>query len=465
MKYHINPETGEALKCSAGVKLCPYEGKTVHADSVEEARNLYEQSQQENLFIKNRKNVDEDNTGSEDNNGETVYRIPVSMIDKARSIIDRTNKRLAKQGIDDRFTFSEETVLEEYTDSSGFKRAREYVAFKVEQPSLSYNGYEFLAVVDKEEAGLVTRTAPGVEFGGWRPEKQSCEHCGQSRHRSKTYIIAGPDGKRRQIGSTCVDSYLGIKPEGLWALGFDPLSKLNDNDDFKTESARTTHIETDYTLAMALAVSDNGKNFVSKSIAYDIGLTSTADLVDRALYGSAPIDAEWRTEMMHKADEYVENGRVAEIKKNVAEMEGSNDYVTNLKTIAAGEWVSHKNTGVLISALAAERKAREAKKNAVEWKSGYTAPVGESVKGLKMKVLINDVRETYDPYNYRSNSVLKSRMVFQDEEGHQVVWWASRKIDVEPGTELVLKGGKVKKHETYKGVDQTVLTRVKVDED
>lgn len=454
-KFHINPDTGEALPCSAAEGSCPYGEGTIHGSSINEARNLYEESQKDNLFTTKKKEESERYT----------YYVPMHAVERARSIIEKTNKRLARQGIEERFTAEEEVKTETYTDIYGVPRSKEFVNFHLNAPSISYNGYEFLAVVDKEDGGLVTRTAQNVELNGWRPKSQACEHCGQTRHRSKTYLIKGPDGERHQIGSTCVESYLGIKPEGLWALGFNPLEKLDDDEEFQRDFSKgQSSAPVDYTLAMALAVSDDGENFVSKSFGYDNGISSTYDMVGAAIDGANSKDGEWRKEMHDKADEYIRNGRVAEIKKYIEEMDGTSDYVTNLKTIAKGEWVSPKASGTLISALSAERKRKQAEKNAVDWKPGYTAPVGTSVKGMKMKVLTNDVREVSDPYNYVSGTTFKSRMVFQDEEGHQVVWWASRKILVDEGTEVELKGGKVKKHDQYNGIDQTVLERVKVEE-
>jgi hypothetical protein len=42
-----------------------------------------------------------------------------------------------------------------------------------------------------------------------------------------------------------------------------------------------------------------------------------------------------------------------------------------------------------------------------------------------------------------------------------LIWWASKRIEVEEGKEITFTGGSVKSHNHYNGTDQTTLTRVK----
>lgn len=51
--YHVNPTSGEASKCRASVKPCPFGGDSGtenHYDSMEEARTAYENSQEQSLI-------------------------------------------------------------------------------------------------------------------------------------------------------------------------------------------------------------------------------------------------------------------------------------------------------------------------------------------------------------------------------------------------------------------------------
>lgn len=454
-KYHINPD-GEAKVCSATV--CPFGSDTIHGESVSEVRRLYEDKQKSVLFPVQKK----ESNGDVDN---PPYLVPMHMLDEARATIDKANRRLSRQGISEQFEVTEEVYNQISADRYGNEVSRQFMKFHLNSPSFSYKGYDFLAVVDREDGGLVTRTGRGVELDGWRPEDQACDHCGQARHRSKTYLVKGPDGERHQIGSTCVESYLGIKPEGLWALGLNPLEKkFDDDEEFKKYfNSGPVQRPVDYTLAMALAVSDNGERFISRSYAMDNEISSTSDILGSAIEGLNSSDDKWRDEMNAKAKEYIENGRVAEIKKVIEDMDGNSDYAVNLKTIASGEWVSPRASNTLISVLAVERKKKQQETNNAKWTSGYAAPIGEPMKGKTVKIVENRVSEVVDNYNY-GGTKLKSQIIMQDENGHQLMWWASRKIHVDEGTEVELTSGKVTKHSNFRGIDQTVLQRVKMPE-
>lgn len=454
-RFHVNPDTGDVGVCRAETEPCPY----IHGGSKEEARKNYEKSMSGSLFPSS------DNFGK--TSGTTEYTIPEHEIENARKIIDRTNRKLERLGISDRFTAEEEKFTTVETDDYGVPEARDFYRIRLNTPSISYGGYTFLAVVDREDGGLVTRTGSDVDLKGWRPENQECEHCGQKRHRSKTYLIQDRNGERHQIGSTCVEAYLGMKPEGLWALSSTPLEKLTDDEEFqKSYNHGPTLRPRDYTLAMALAVSHDGDNFVSRRTANEYQMSSTSDDILEAMEGTDPEKRDWRIEMHQKAQEYINDGkRIKELRQQIEDMDGGSDYSENLKTIANGEWVSPRATSTLVSILGFDRKRRQnesVRKIEKSWVPGFSAPPGTSVKGMKVKVVKNDVREEYD-IHARCN-VFRSRVVMRDEKGHQLIWWASREIKVDADDEVELKGGSVKKNDQYNGVDQTVLTRVKVDE-
>lgn len=45
------------------------------------------------------------------------------------------------------------------------------------------------------------------------------------------------------------------------------------------------------------------------------------------------------------------------------------------------------------------------------------------------------------------------------DDGHMVVWKAHRGLDIEVGQQFTIAAATVKSHETYRDVDQTVITR------
>lgn len=402
-----------------------------------------------------------DQQAFEEHDGPDTFTIPVGAVEDARKLIDRANKRLERAGISERFKILEETPFSYTTvNDRGFKEHRNYVALRLNHPSISYSGYRFLAVVDKADTGLVVRGSE--ELGGWRPEKQVCEHCGKNMRRSKTYLVEDKEGNRLQVGSTCMKAYLGVKPEGLWAVGTNPLNKL----DRSNRGYGGLDIDNKSAIAYALALSENGRHFVSKSMwerdsRYK---DTTRDLVYQAMYGKD--NERWSAKVAQKAEEYIRSGRVDEVLEQARNVKGDSDYCENMRTLASGKYIHKKHLGMLVSAVAIDAKNRrdaEKKKHKEEelksWTPGYAANVGDNLKGRQMRVIHNRI---VDGYDYHGNSIRKSVVTLRDEEGHQVTWFASRPIRVKEGEDITLGSAKVKKHGQYEGVDQTVISNVRV---
>ena len=402
------------------------------------------------------------------------YEFPTGRLGIATKSIDAANKKLERAGITSRFEYNAESFVKtKIVDENGHRTTRmvEHTRITLSSPTISYGGYQFLAVLEQEEAGLVTKAAPGVELEGWRPDSMLCDHCGRDIARQKTYLLSGVDGQRVQVGSTCVEPYLGVRPTGLWALGFDPLddAMAYDEDDYFGEGSSHSQVQpVRHTLAVALAVSDQGRGFVSSSQARDLGTPSTASMVDNVLFPPSRLsndEARWRETALAAAQQYEANGTVQRVLDDIEDLDTSSDWSYNLRTVARGEYVSWKNATLLVSALSAYRRAHDRR---VEDESrltaaipGFMASVGEKVKGAK--VTVTKVRHTTAYDMYARGDVTRSQVVMRDGAGHEVVWWASSRQDIEEGQEMVLTGGSVKKHGTYQGVDQTVLTRVKME--
>lgn len=470
-KYHINPETGNANKCFAKPGNCRFGSDENHYGSKDDARTAYESSMAGQEFAKKKalkKNPEAREKTQEDleNEEEQAYQerraleheFDAEDLPEAIEKIEKANRRLEKYNIPERFEYTVEEFLQEYKSVGGMKISKERVKLTLNTPTIGVNGTKFLAVITQEEAGFIMKTGRDVELDGWRPESQACEHCGINRPRSKTYLVEGPDGERHQIGSTCVDAYLGVKPEGLWAIGEDPVGNMGSG---RAPNPANLARPTDHMIAYALAVSDEGKNFVSRSAASWNGGQSTADLIERALWSKSKEDREWAIEMESKAFQYMANGKAKQVLEQIRAVEGDNDYATNLRTVANGEYMKPTNSGILVSGLSVLRKAEEkAKKEAAPKAAvGFAAPEGTKMKDRK--AVITGTQDIQSTDFYSGNEITKTKVTFRDENNHELIWWASKRIEVEEGKEVTFTGGSVKAHNHYNGTDQTTLTRVK----
>lgn len=468
-KFHINPETGNPNKCVAKPGNCRFGSDTNHYGSKDEARQAYEERMSaQAVATQNRKQREDEEHGMDDgwepvdknSDSYLTHEFQSEYLGEYVDRIEKANRRLEKYGISERFEYTLEEYVVTREKKGGMVLSEPYTRLKLNSPSISINGNKFLAVITEEPAGFVTRSGKDVELSGWRPDSMKCEHCGINRPRNKTYLIEDENGERHQIGSSCVDAYLGVKPEGLWAIGADPTDGVSNAP--RAPNPRELERPTEHMIAYALAVSDEGQNFVSRTTAMNYEKTATADAIETALWSTHKDDREWALEMEAKANEYLANGKAKEVLEEIRKVEGDNDYATNLRTVAAGEQVNPRNSALLVSGLSVYRKKQEKAKRESAPKAavGFAAPIKAKIAGKKAVVTRVQNIPSYDQYT--GNEVTKSKINFRDENGHELIWWASRVIDeVEEGQEVTFTGGSVKAHNHYNGVDQTSLTRVK----
>lgn len=508
VKYHIN-EDGVSRRCEALHGKCPYteEGKgltTEHFDSKEEADRMAQ-----DLLDKKHGSasvVNKDNRGSLNDNDDEIndgyersyvsdedeeyfrnpgqYTIAPEDLDEFENRINKANKRLERNGVEDRFTYEKREFKRDLIDPMGVKIGEETL-YKVElnRPVIAQDGYVFRASVSEEEGGMLVRTTRESELNGWAPEKLSCDHCGHNRKRKKIYAIETPEGEIMQVGSGCVQDYLGVKPEGLWSLDYDTDNVMPE----RTGRVKPTiTYDVDNTIAVSLAASDFGQDYRKRG-GRD---TSTAEEVSDFLN---PPDKKTKdnehifkrnAEIARKLEEMRKDAnlmnKVQVTKQEILNMGSNNDYSRNMKTIINSSTVSPKAFGMLCSSAAvlgrkermqareAERASREkAKMEKAQifssFTSGFAGEVGDSMKGKKATVY-EHAPYYYDSYGYNSSREEGSRITMMDSDGHQVTWFSSKKIaGMTAGTQIEFTGGSVKSHKNFRGIDQTMVTRVKLE--
>src|SRR5699024_5580480 len=166
--------------------------------------------------------------------------IPTDRVELAERAIETANRRLEREGIEERFTVDRTDTVKRrdpspYELERGFAKPGEIIETRttelvLNRPTIGRDGWQFDAALDRVPGtDSFTMRSAGREFGGWRPEPGRCDHCGQFRDRNKTYLVSNPEtGETMQVGSSCVQSFLGVKPEGLWSLQYDLPSNMED---------------------------------------------------------------------------------------------------------------------------------------------------------------------------------------------------------------------------------------------
>ncbi len=372
----------------------------------------------------------------------------------ALAAIDKANKRLARYGIDGRF----EATLEDGTERRN-EQDIPVTYLTLSRPSLSLGGWTFSGTHDVTDDGQMlhyraTTTVPMPEV-----TDTTCQFCGKSRRRERVYTLHHDTEGSKQVGKSCLEAFLGVKPKGLWALDWTlDDQELDDAETIGRWSAVGSDVfDAEALLAAAASTTRNGELFVPKSRA-STEHPATAD----ALIG------QWEAAHAAITDDGRQFARDALAWLRSTDDDG--DYIGNLKASlipkdGTQKWVSQKHVGIAASAISAYRRHldREAElaakeKTRQEYQPGYVAPIGEKIAGVGATVVRVNYSTSYIGYGREAPKTILSMIT---DDGHQVTWFASGTKEFPIGQKVTV-AGTVKNHDEYQGIDQTVITRAKI---
>lgn len=404
--------------------------------------------------------------------------VPLSSWDEFRTKLAKLNKRAAKLGCEpvSYTVLKEENVKRYHTfkDADG-EHTKEYlipariIALNGTAPKLE--GFEFIARIEYLSDGKSTlfHTVPGTEtkiderFRKLTPAV--CEHCHKIRRRNDTFVVREiATGKQTQVGRQCLADFTGIHSvKELLARA----SWLNSFSDLREEGERwwSGHFaeRLDTVRVLALTSAYIGQHGWTPKSAETFGKLATAHEVAEHFYISSTRDKEYREYMakmsaMAKAPEHQERAAkvIAWIKDELS-LKAKSDYEHNLVTLVANDLIERKHLGIVCSAVAAYQRAMNlkveyAKRQSDMATSAFVGEVGKRLRNVNVKVF--QVR-ALEAGAWGPRTLVK----FIDENNNLFTWFASSDRDYEVGDRYVLDGT-VKKHNEYKGIKETQLTRV-----
>ncbi len=350
-----------------------------------------------------------------------------------------------------------------YTISEGNTVTVRYVVVEA-SGSVIHEDWEFIAVIDHAKSGNIIRQfKTDVEVPTkYYTTAPICEHCNTTRRRKDTYLIHNTStGEWKQVGRTClcefthgmdaeeVTRYISlfdeiIKGEAIGSgCSHEPYFPVLDVLKFAFETVkhfgyqRSTDWENyptrircmDYYRVYSGTTSYIGTKAISK-------IKEEMDLVS--------FDPEEFVDIAHEAVSWV------------LEQEDNNSYLHNLRVICNSEYCSAKNIGILVSlAPTYFRHLEEVAKQQAEKKNDSSSTFVGQV-GEKVNFTCGDITCVYTSDSlYGINFMYK----MHDESGNVFMWSTSTSVDTDRKYSVV---GTIKKHEEFRGVKQTWLTRCKL---
>lgn len=321
--------------------------------------------------------------------------------------------------------------------------------------NVKYEGWTFIATLQHLPTGENIIRSISDQFDvptRYQSCGSNCEHCRVNRYRKDTYLVRHDDSRVVQVGSSCIELFLGnnspddiLKRATLAADLLDFMSGSSHGGGTGSNDEGVFHIET--FLAQTVAcIRDYG--WISKSEARNSGQKATAAWIldnlnppyDRSfkLSGITSVDKD----KAHQAVEWVENLSDEECE--------SSDYLHNIRAIARSGMVGLRTMGYAASIIVAYDKDLSKRQP----------------KLISSHVGVVKMREEFDLtlkniYNGHSEWGAYSRYTFRDDRGNVLVWTSSLDQDLEVNKKYKIRGT-VKAHTDFKNIKQTEINRCEV---
>jgi hypothetical protein len=397
-----------------------------------------------------------------------VFDVLLSRKDSVESGLVALAKRAARKGLPALvWTWGKaysETVVRTHEGGAEEKIKVTRVPLSLVCVELKFAGWTFVAALQHMDGENIVRTVGDQELPVmYRTRGPACDHCKHDRRRNDTYVLVHDSGKFVQVGSTCIDDFLGGDDAATLAARACLLADARGLGEGGEEgglgggggSGASTLSE--YLPIVAWDVRTLG--WVSRSVAKDTGKLASADnawvmMIDseKSLKAKCEPSAE-DIALGAAAEAWAESLTDAVVDAS------KGDYLHNLRAVARTGLVTSRTCGIAASMVTAYQRflGDERKRAERAARPNNNAHVGVVGKRQTFVVTLDFVTGYESTYGY--TTVLK----FVTDAGETLVWKASStelaRADVGKRFELT---GFVKKHDEYKGQKQTMINRCKV---
>jgi len=323
-----------------------------------------------------------------------------------------------------------------------------------------FNGWSLVADLEQRtnketgERSNIVRTAPGracpVEY---RDAPEQCLHCGLSRIRNRTFVIAHEDGRTTQVGSTCIDEYLGTEALSAW-LSWSHLTDAVDDwaglggtwDD--DEFARYRGDVSEWGLAVPVA------DFLAAICAEARvhGFASARSSATPNLATGRQVWAALQT-ATHEPVTTEDTARSVQVAEFLASLSGDSDFVHNLRTISGSDTVEWLDANTLAAAYTMH--AREAAR--------LNEHIPHAPVGTKVVLDLMITGMPYSVYEGEFGWVTKYYIKMVDSDGRTVVWPTTAPNNAVDGDGLAVGEkyrivAKIKALGSFDGMAETTIT-------
>lgn len=413
----------------------------------------------------------------------TAYTIPTCNLSALREALAKLAKKAAKLGCEPvGFTVTAtriEAVTHQIEHEEGGGHAeteqREVADIELFGTAPKLAGWSFIGRIEVTEhegkSATFMYAAPGKEIPkAYRDQPHHCDHCNTERMRKDTFVVANDNGETKRVGRNCLRDFLGHKDPNAIASFLQQVYELIERvrSGGYSSGGWSDPMHKLIELLPQLVAIIRVKGWVTSKMwqrAHDEGWPTIPDTSADVL---KQIINPFRIAVTSKE----EAARISKLKADCAvtdadklaipgvmelmsrEGDGT-DFWANLNTVVRIGASPVKQWGLLAAATGMWFKEQGKLAERAKVNNEYL-PVMEGAKLAPMKVTLHKMivipgGQWGDRYMHQ----------FRDEANHVIIWWATTGRICNEGETITIKGT-VKKFDEYKGLKQTVLTRVKL---
>ena len=385
------------------------------------------------------------------------YKIPEVNMEKLRDKLAKIERKCKKYGCE--FSFTEKsTEYETVKDAeTGIEKTIAYVIVDVSGKSV-INGWQFVAKIDHTEKGNIIQGFSDVEVPArFYNSDCFCEHCKRVRRRNNTFIVRKSETNEfKQVGKSCLLDYThGLSAENVadYMSYFHAIEEAREISEFKYVPR---YIERDEFLLFTAET--------IRCFGYEKGITGekSVDYRDAYYNNFSSLFREYYERLKREMEKvHFDINRedskklVSDALKWIEKQDETNNYMHNLKTACALDYVKPQNYNLLASLFPSfNRDLEYQKKKAEETKAEKSSEYVGKIKDRITVEIVNCKAVTSYYTDYGITIIYK--MI--DKNGNVFIWKTGKAIDSESFTIT----GTVKEHKEFRDVKQTELTRCRV---
>ncbi len=418
---------------------------------------------------------------------EKSYRCWSSNLPRLQTFLERAGRRAARLGLPPITLELGEEQMELVKSGVAGKVYRGYRIVTVRGQTPRLAGWAFLATLqhvvdDNGEAKAVIRavpTADAMELPRWFRDASSsnCDHCHTARVRNDTFCVRNLEtGEWKQVGRNCLQDFCGgIDPHAvaaaaeIWAE-LDELGSGLGGDDDDFGFGRTDAVGLENFLAFVTAnIRVNG--WTSRKLARERGGQATADTTLDIMFEKDEVEQDRAREAglyPTAADVAVAEAALTRARKQLVGKDGLNDYLYNLSVVVGSSSCGLRLCGIAASLIPwYQREIGHDEQLRLEREGSLDGWMGEV--GKREHFLLRCIG--YQSWEGQFGTTHLYRLA--DAQGRRATWFASAhqpefedvedgglaRVEGEEGPRYFLVLATVKKHDTYKGQKQTILSR------